>query len=69
MLPFHLIFKTTYANKEQYDLREDHFGELIKEKGRTGSNERKEARRIQKISIRQRNGQALGLINVGIDLH
>ena len=31
--PFHLMFVTTYSNKEQYDLREDHFGELIKEKG------------------------------------
>ena len=31
--PFQLMLITTYTNKEQYDLREDHFGELIKEKG------------------------------------
>ncbi len=31
--PFQLMLITTYANKEQYDLREDHFRELIKEKG------------------------------------
>lgn len=31
--PFQLMLITTYANKEQYDLREDHFGELIKEIG------------------------------------
>lgn len=30
---FQLILITTYTNKEQYDLREDHFRELIKEKG------------------------------------
>lgn len=27
--PFHLILRTTYANEEQYALREEHFGELI----------------------------------------
>ena len=31
--PFHLIFITTYLNEEQYNLREDHFAELIEEKG------------------------------------
>ena len=31
--PFHLMLITTYDSQEQYDLREDHFGELIKEKG------------------------------------
>lgn len=31
--PFHLMLITTYANKVQYDLRETHFRELIKEKG------------------------------------
>jgi hypothetical protein len=31
--PFQLMLITTYANKKQYDLREDHFGELIKEIG------------------------------------
>lgn len=31
--PFHMILITTYANKEQYDLREDHFGELIEARG------------------------------------
>ena len=31
--PFQIILMTTYANKEQYDRREDHFAELIKEKG------------------------------------
>lgn len=31
--PFHLMLITTYSNKAQYDLREEHFGELIKEKG------------------------------------
>lgn len=31
--PFHYMLITTYADKAQYDLREDHFGELIKEKG------------------------------------
>lgn len=30
---FHLMLVTTYADKEQYDLREDHFRALIKEKG------------------------------------
>ena len=29
--PFHLMFITTYSNKELYDLKETHFGELIKE--------------------------------------
>ena len=32
-LPFQLMLITTYPNQEQYDLREDHFQELIKEKG------------------------------------
>ena len=31
--PFQLMLITTYKNKIQYDLREDHFSELIKEKG------------------------------------
>lgn len=31
--PFHYMLITTYTDKAQYDLREDHFGELIKEKG------------------------------------
>ncbi len=31
--PFHMMLITTYENKEQYDLREAHFGELIKEMG------------------------------------
>ncbi len=31
--PFHMMLITTYENKEQYDLREIHFGELIKEMG------------------------------------
>ncbi|WP_255084554.1 hypothetical protein [Zhouia amylolytica] len=31
--PFHLILITTYTDKEQYDSREIHFQELIKEKG------------------------------------
>ena len=31
--PFELMLITTYANKEQYDLREDHFRVLIKVKG------------------------------------
>lgn len=31
--PFQLMLVTTYADKEQYDLREDHFRALIKEKG------------------------------------
>ena len=31
--PFELILITTYSNQEQYDLREDHFGKLIEEKG------------------------------------
>ncbi len=31
--PFHLMLITTYSNKAQYNLREEHFGELIKEKG------------------------------------
>ncbi len=29
--PFHMMLITTYQNKKQYDLREAHFGELIKE--------------------------------------
>ena len=31
--PFQLMLITTYLNKEQYDLRENHFSILIKEKG------------------------------------
>ncbi|WP_298422287.1 hypothetical protein [uncultured Kordia sp.] len=31
--PFHLMLITTYANKSQYEQREKHFEELIKEKG------------------------------------
>lgn len=31
--PYHLILITTYANKEQFDAREDNFGRLIEEKG------------------------------------
>ncbi len=31
--PFHMMLITTYANQEQYDTREDHFRELIKEYG------------------------------------
>ena len=31
--PFQLMLITTYLNKEQYDLKEDHFSKLIKEKG------------------------------------
>lgn len=31
--PFQLMLITTYMNEKQYKLREDHFSELIKEKG------------------------------------
>lgn len=31
--PFQIILLTTYLNKAQYESREDHFQELIKEKG------------------------------------
>ena len=31
--PFHLMLVTTYANKTQYEARENHFAELIKESG------------------------------------
>lgn len=31
--PFQIMLITTYQNKAQYDLREKHFQELIKEKG------------------------------------
>ena len=31
--PFQLMLITTYMNEEQYKLREEHFTELIKEKG------------------------------------
>lgn len=31
--PFQIMLVTTYQNKKQYDHREDHFRELIKEKG------------------------------------
>ena len=31
--PFQIMLITTYKNKAEYDLREDHFTELIKEKG------------------------------------
>lgn len=31
--PFHLILITTYMNKAQYDLREEHFSELIEQHG------------------------------------
>lgn len=32
--PFQLMLITTYANKEQYEQREEHFQELIKQKGK-----------------------------------
>lgn len=32
--PFHLMLITTYKNKQQYDSREEHFGELIEEMGK-----------------------------------
>ncbi|WP_299365146.1 hypothetical protein [Winogradskyella sp.] len=31
--PFHIMLVTTYANKAQYDKREEHFRELIKASG------------------------------------
>ena len=31
--PFHIMLITIYANQAEYDLREKHFEELIKEKG------------------------------------
>lgn len=31
--PFHLMLITTYLNHQQYDMREDHFTELIIERG------------------------------------
>ena len=31
---FHLMLITTYSNKAQYNLREDHFSELIKVRGK-----------------------------------
>ncbi|MFC0603676.1 hypothetical protein [Winogradskyella pulchriflava] len=31
--PFHIVLVTTYSNKEQYEKREIHFAELIKESG------------------------------------
>lgn len=31
--PFHIVLATTYTNKTQFDNRETHFAELIKEKG------------------------------------
>ena len=31
--PFHLMVITTYLNNQQYELREEHFTALIKEKG------------------------------------
>ena len=31
--PFHLMLITTYLNNQQYELREEHFTVLIKEKG------------------------------------
>ena len=31
--PFHFILKTTYSDQAQFDAREEHFQELIKEKG------------------------------------
>ena len=31
--PFHLMLVTTYANEKQYEIRELHFAEVIKEKG------------------------------------
>ncbi len=31
--PFHLILKTTYSNKEDFDKSEERFGKLIEEKG------------------------------------
>ncbi len=32
--PFHLLLITTYKNKEQYEQREKHFQELIKQQGK-----------------------------------
>lgn len=32
--PFHLLLITTYADKEQYDKREEHFRALIEERGK-----------------------------------
>ncbi|MEM7108202.1 MAG: hypothetical protein AAF519_08245 [Bacteroidota bacterium] len=31
--PYHIILMTTFANKDQYEKREEHFQELIKAKG------------------------------------
>ncbi len=31
--PFQIMLITTFAHQKQYDLREDHFGELIEDKG------------------------------------
>ena len=33
-VPFDIILITTYSNQTQYDLREDHFGELIEQRGK-----------------------------------
>ena len=47
--PFHLMLITTYRDQDQYDLREDHFGELIKARGGLSLMNDKEPAEFRKV--------------------
>ena len=47
--PFHLILKTTYANKGDYELSEDRFSKLIEEKGPLKLMNEKKSGEIRKV--------------------
>lgn len=47
--PFHFILITTYANAQQFEKREEHFGELIKERGKLKLLNAKEPGTFRKI--------------------
>ncbi|MGB5820187.1 MAG: hypothetical protein WBG90_11945 [Saonia sp.] len=51
--PFDLMLITTYPNQEQYDLREAHFSELIKEKGKLELLNNKEPNAFRKALFRK----------------
>ncbi len=53
--PFHFILITTYLNKAQYDLREERFTELIKEKGDLRLLNDKKPKEFRKILFNKEN--------------
>ncbi len=53
--PFHFILITTYLNKAQYDLREERFTELIKEKGDLKLLNDKKPKEFRKILFNKEN--------------